>query len=61
MTVDVDEIQFFYWGFHKFWISALMIGVVLYMLYWQLGNSVFLGIGVMAGAMVFNLLVAGYM
>ena len=54
MAVDTQRIMDYVNMVNFFWSAPLQIGVALYLLWAQLGNSVLVGIGVMIFILLFN-------
>ncbi|EGR31429.1 hypothetical protein IMG5_110000 [Ichthyophthirius multifiliis] len=55
MTVDVSECLYFYWGFVSFIVSFIKVIIILCILYYKMGNSMFLGLYVLIGSFAANL------
>jgi cation transport ATPase len=56
MTVDVDQLLQLAWGVSSGLLAILMLVVLFYMLYLQIGDAIYEGLWVILGSMAFNFL-----
>ena len=56
MTVDVNESLFFYWGIISFITSITKLVVILIILHYKIGKVIYLGIYILLGSFVVNII-----
>ncbi|EAS02570.2 ABC transporter C family protein (macronuclear) [Tetrahymena thermophila SB210] len=61
MTVDVDQQQYIFWAFVQTVQSIVTIAVVLYLIYYRIGSSIYNGLYILLASFCFNIIVTQLM
>ncbi|EAR83355.2 ABC transporter C family protein (macronuclear) [Tetrahymena thermophila SB210] len=61
MTVDIDQQQQIIWAITESFVDMITIGIVLLLIYYRIGNSIYNGLYILLAAFVFNIIVVYFM
>ncbi|KAL4490444.1 hypothetical protein ABPG72_002654 [Tetrahymena utriculariae] len=61
MTVDVDQQQYIFWAFVQTIQSVITMSIVLLLIYYRIGSSIYNGLYILLGSFFFNIIITQLM